>query len=281
MKAYLDYLQYVLSNGVRTKNRTGIDTIACSGYMLVHDMKDGFPLLTTKKMGIRNIASELEMFIKGITSKKFLQDRKNHIWDEWCNPKKVPYGNDEETKAKMTAEDDLGPIYGAQWVNFNGDSEKGNQLKNVIETIKKDPTSRRLIVSAWNPLQLDQMALPPCHLGFELLCYPEQGTMDLIWAQRSVDSGLGLPYDLASYALLLTLICKETGYRPGKIFGMLGNCHIYLNQLDAIKEQLTRTPHKLPTIEITNFTSIWNFYYKDVKLIGYNSEPRLDMPIAV
>lgn len=281
MRAYLDYLQYVLSNGVRTKNRTGIDTIACSGYMLVHDMKDGFPLLTTKKMGIRNIASELEMFIKGITSKKFLQDRKNHIWDEWCNPKKVPYGNDEETKAKMAAEDDLGPIYGAQWVNFNGDSEKGNQLKNVIETIKKDPTSRRLIVSAWNPLQLDQMALPPCHLGFELLCYPEQGTMDLIWAQRSVDSGLGLPYDLASYALLLTLICKETGYRPGKIFGMLGNCHIYLNQLDAIKEQLTRTPHKLPTIEITNFTSIWNFYYKDVKLIGYNSEPRLDMPIAV
>lgn len=281
MRAYLDYLQYVLSNGVRTKNRTGIDTIACSGYMLVHDMKDGFPLLTTKKMGIRNIASELEMFIKGITSKKFLQDRKNHIWDEWCNPKKVPYGNDEETKAKMAAEDDLGPIYGAQWVNFNGDSEKGNQLKNVIETIKKDPTSRRLIVSAWNPLQLDQMALPPCHLGFELLCYPEQGTMDLIWAQRSVDSGLGLPYDLASYALLLTLICKETGYRPGKIFGMLGNCHIYLNQLDAIKEQLTRTPHKLPTIEIPNFTSIWNFYYKDVKLIGYNSEPRLDMPIAV
>jgi len=148
MKAYLDYLQYVLDNGVKTKNRTGIDTIACSGYMLVHDMKDGFPLLTTKKMGIRNIASELEMFIKGITSKKFLQDRKNHIWDEWCNPKKVPYGNDEETKAKMAAEDDLGPIYGAQWVNFNGDSEKGNQLKNVIETIKKDPTSRRLIVSA-------------------------------------------------------------------------------------------------------------------------------------
>ena len=281
MKAYLDYLQYVLDNGVKTKNRTGIDTIACSGYMLVHDMKDGFPLLTTKKMGIKNIASELEMFIKGITSKKFLQDRKNHIWDEWCNPKKVPYGNDEETKAKMAAEDDLGPIYGAQWVNFNGDSEKGNQLKNVIETIKKDPTSRRLIVSAWNPLQLDQMALPPCHLGFELLCYPEQGTMDIIWAQRSVDSGLGLPYDLASYALLLTLICKETGYKPGKVFGMLGNCHIYENQLPMIKEQLTRTPHKLPTIEIENFTSIWNFYYKDVKLIDYTSEPRLDMPIAV
>ena len=281
MKAYLDYLQYVLDNGVKTKNRTGIDTIACSGYMLVHDMKDGFPLLTTKKMGIRSIAAELEMFIKGVTDKTFLQERNCHIWDEWCNPKKVPYGNDAETKAKMVAEPDLGPIYGSQWVSFNGDSKKGNQLKNVIETIKKDPTSRRLIVSAWNPLQLDQMALPPCHLGFELLCYPEQGTMDIIWAQRSVDSGLGLPYDLASYALLLTLICKETGYKPGRVFGMLGNCHIYENQLPMIKEQLTRTPHKLPTIEIENFTSIWNFYYKDVKLINYESEPRLDMPIAV
>lgn len=281
MRAYLDYLQYVLSNGVRTKNRTGIDTIACSGYMLVHDMKDGFPLLTTKKMGIRNIASELEMFIKGITSKKFLQDRKNHIWDEWCNPKKVPYGNDEETKAKMAAEDDLGPIYGAQWVNFNGDSENGNQLKNVIETIKKDPTSRRLIVSAWNPLQLDQMALPPCHLGFELLCYPEQGTMDIIWAQRSCDSFLGVPYDLASYALLLTLICKETGYKPGKVLGMLGNCHIYENHLDVVKEQLTRTPHKLPTIEIENFTSIWNWQYSDVKLLNYESDGKLVGAIAV
>ena len=281
MKAYLDYLQYVLDNGVKTKNRTGIDTIACSGYMLVHDMKDGFPLLTTKKMGIKNIASELEMFIKGITSKKFLQDRKNHIWDEWCNPKKVPYGNDEETKAKMAAEDDLGPIYGAQWVNFNGDSEKGNQLKNVIETIKKDPTSRRLIVSAWNPLQLDQMALPPCHLGFELLCYPEQGTMDIIWAQRSCDSFLGVPYDLASYALLLTLICKETGYKPGKVLGMLGNCHIYENHLDVVKEQLTRTPHKLPTIEIENFTSIWDWKYSDVKLLNYESEGKLVGAIAV
>lgn len=116
--------------------------------MLVHDMKNGFPLLTTKKMGIKNIASELEMFIKGITSKKWLQDRNNHIWDEWCNPQKVPYSNDAETKAKMAAEDDLGPIYGSQWISFNGDSNKGNQLKTLIETIKADPTSRRLLVSA-------------------------------------------------------------------------------------------------------------------------------------
>lgn len=281
MKIYKDYLQHILDNGVMTTNRTGINTLACSGYMLKHDMKDGFPLLTTKKMGIKNIASELEMFIKGIQDKRWLQERNNHIWDEWCNPQKVPYGNDTETKAKMLAEPDLGPIYGSQWVCFNGDSEKGNQLKYVIDTVKKDPTSRRLIVSAWNPLQLDQMALPPCHVGFELLCYPEQGTMDIIWAQRSCDSFLGVPYDLASYALLLTLICKETGYTPGSVYGMLGSCHIYENHFDVVKEQLARPTHKLPTIEIENWKSIWEWEYSDVKLLNYESEARLTGAIAV
>lgn len=281
MKAYLDYLQYVLDNGVMTANRTGVNTLACSGYMLKHDMKDGFPLLTTKKMGIKNIASELEMFIKGIQDKRWLQERNNHIWDEWCNPQKVPYGNDEETKAKMSAEPDLGPIYGSQWVRFNGDADKGNQLKMVIDTIKKDPTCRRLVVSAWNPLQMDQMALPPCHVLFEVLCYPEQGTMDILWFQRSCDSFLGVPYDLASYALLLTLLCKETGYTPGCVYGMLGSCHIYENHLDVVKEQLSRPTHKLPTIEIESWTNIWEWEYSDVKLLNYESEGRLAGAIAV
>lgn len=281
MQAYKDYLQYVLDNGVMTANRTGINTLACSGYMLKHDMKDGFPLLTTKKMRIQNIASELEMFIKGIQDKRWLQERNNHIWDEWCNPQKVPYSNDEETKAKMMAEPDLGPIYGSQWVRFNGDAEKGNQLKTVIETIKKDPTCRRLVVSAWNPLQMDQMALPPCHVLFELLCYPEQGTMDILWFQRSCDSFLGVPYDLASYALLLTLICKETGYTPGSVYGMLGSCHIYENHFDVVKEQLSRPCHKLPTIEIENWTNIWDWQYSDVKLLNYESEGVLKGAIAV
>lgn len=281
MQAYKDYLQYVLDNGVMTANRTGINTLACSGYMLTHDMKDGFPLLTTKKMRIQNIASELEMFIKGIQDKRWLQERNNHIWDEWCNPQKVPYGNDEETKAKMMAEPDLGPIYGSQWVRFNGDAEKGNQLKTVIETIKKDPTCRRLVVSAWNPLQMDQMALPPCHVLFELLCYPEHGTMDILWFQRSCDSFLGVPYDLASYALLLTLICKETGYTPGSVYGMLGSCHIYENHFDVVKEQLSRPCHKLPTIEIENWTNIWEWQYSDVKLLNYESEGVLKGAIAV
>lgn len=281
MKAYLDYLQYILDNGIITKNRTGVDTIACSGYMLVHDMKDGFPLLTTKKMGLKNVASELEMFIKGITSKSWLQERKNHIWDEWCNPQKVPYNNDETTKNKMLIEDDLGKIYGYQWRRFNDNQDTGDQLKTVINTIKKDPTSRRLIISAWNPLQLDEMALPPCVIGYEFICYPETNTIDIIWAQRSVDSFLGLPFDLAEAALFLLLVCKETGYRPGKVIGMLGNCHIYTNCFDQVKEQLKREPYKLPTVEITNWKSIYEWVYTDFILTNYNSYDKLTAAVAV
>ena len=281
MKAYLDYLQYVLDNGVMTANRTGVNTLACSGYMLKHDMKDGFPLLTTKKMGIKNIASELEMFIKGIQDKRWLQERNNHIWDEWCNPQKVPYANDEVTKEKMKLEDDLGKIYGFQWRKFNDNTETGDQLKNVIETIKKDPTSRRLIISAWNPNQLHEMALPPCVIGYEFICYPETNTIDIIWAQRSVDSFLGLPFDFAEAALFLMLVCKETGYTAGKVIGMLGNCHIYQNCIEQVKEQLTRTPHKLPTVEITNWTSIWDWHYTDFELKNYESDGKLPASVAV
>ena len=281
MKAYLDYLQYVLDNGVWTTNRTGVKTLTCSGYMLKHDMKDGFPLLTTKKMGLKNIASELEMFIHGITDKRWLQERGNHIWDERSNPKKVPYANDEETKKKMLEEPDLGPIYGAQWRHFNGDSTKGDQLKAVIDTIKKDPTSRRLIINAWNPLQLDEMALPPCVFFYEFICYPETKTIDIIWGQRSVDSFLGLPFDLSEAALFLILVCKETGYTPGKVIGMLGNCHLYENCIEQVKEQLKREPHKLPTVEITNWKSIWDWHYTDFILKGYTSEGKLTAAVAV
>lgn len=281
MKAYLDYLQYVLDNGIWTTNRTGVKTLTCSGYMLKHDMKDGFPLLTTKKMGLKNIASELEMFINGITDKRWLQERGNRIWNEWANPKKVPYANDEETKKKMLEEPDLGPVYGAQWRHFNGDAIKGDQLKTVIETIKKDPTSRRLIISAWNPLQLDEMALPPCVFFYEFICYPETKTIDIIWGQRSVDSFLGLPFDLSEAALFLMLVCKETGYIPGKVIGMLGNCHIYENCIEQVKEQLKRTPHKLPTVEITNWKSIWDWHYTDFILKDYTSEGKLTAAVAV
>lgn len=281
MRAYLDYLKYVLDNGIWTENRTGVKTLACSGYMLVHDMKDGFPLLTTKKMGLKNIAVELEAFINGITDKRWFQERNNKIWNEWCNPKKVPYANDEETKKKMLEEPDLGAIYGYQWRKFNSNEEKGDQLKYVIDTIKKDPTSRRLIISAWNPLQLDEMALPPCVYNYEFLCYPEAKTIDIIWVQRSVDSFLGLPYDLAEAALFLLLICKETGYNPGKVIGMLGSCHIYENCMEQVKEQLARTPHKLPTVEITNWKSIFDWHYTDFILKDYTCEGKLTAAVAV
>lgn len=283
MKAYLDLLQYVLDNGEHTKNRTGIDTIAVSGYHLKHDMREGFPLLTTKKMGIKSILAELEFFIQGYTDKQWLKDRNCHIWDEWCNPKKVQYATDEDTKAKMAAERDLGKIYGYQWRNFDGNDDfRGtDQLKALIENIKKDPTSRRLIVSAWNPNQLNEMALPPCHLGFEVLCYPESGYIDLIYAMRSNDLFLGCPYNIASYACLLLLIAKETGYTPRYVEAMLGNTHIYVNHLDQVKEQLSREPKKLPTLEITNFTGLFNWKYTDHILTGYDPHPKISADVAI
>lgn len=285
MKQYLDMLQYILDNGEQESNRTGIDTIMVSGYKFEHDMKDGFPLLTSKKMGIKSISAELEMFIKGIQSKKFLQDRKCHIWDEWASGTKVPYGNDPETKAKMAAEDDLGPIYGVQGRRFDDHPELGlkgtDQLKNLIDTIKKDPTSRRLLVSYWNPNQIPEMALPPCHFAYQVLCHPKTKKMDIIWYQRSCDAPLGIPYDLASYALLLTLLCKETGYEPGKVIGMFANLHIYVNQIEGVKEQLKRPTHKLPTLEIKNFTSIFDWKYDDIELKDYEHEDAIKFDIAV
>lgn len=279
MKQYLDLLDRVLTNGKVKHNRTGIDTISTTGQMLQFDMSTGkFPLLTTKKMGLKNICAELEMFIKGNTSKKFLQDRNCHIWDEWCNPEKVPYGHDDETKRKMAAEDDLGFIYGYQWVNFN--SQGYNQLKKAIETLKTNPTDRRMIVSAWNPLQLDKMALPPCHYVFQLVSDGE--TVDLCFNMRSVDSFLGMPYDIASYGMLLTLICKETGLKPGILTGFFADCHIYSNHIEQVKEQLTRTPYESPTVTIpdSNF-SIWDWKYTDFTLDNYNCYPAIKAPVAV
>lgn len=285
MKQYLDMLQRILDEGTWTHNRTGIDTIAMSGMMFEHDMSKGFPVLTTKKIGLKTCFAELEMFIKGIHNKQFLEERNCKIWREWASPTLVPYGHDEETKAKMLAEPELGPIYGFQYRHFDGDwkNDTGgvDQLKGVIETIKKDPTSRRLIVSAWNPKQISEMALPPCHMIYELLVYPDNGTIDLMWFQRSSDFFAGVPFDIASYAMLLTLIAKETGYKPGKLIGFFGSCHIYKNQMDAVKEQLQRTPKELPTIEISNWTDIWSWKYTDFVVNNYNPDPSIKAPIAV
>jgi thymidylate synthase len=256
--------------------------------MFEHDMQEGFPLLTTKKVPFRLVASELEFFIKGITDKNWLRNENNHIWDEWCSPIVVPYGNDEETKKKMLEERELGPIYGYQWRNFGKtyqsyDKEPtGNgidQLKKLVDTLKTNPTDRRMIVSAWNPLDIKHMALPPCHYGFQVTVINDK--LNLLWNQRSVDSALGLPFNIASYGLLLHLLAKEANLKEGKLIGFLGDTHIYVNHIDGLNEQLSRTPTALPKIETENFTSIFDWKYTDTKVIDYKAQPTIKFEIAV
>lgn len=290
MQSYLNIVKKILDEGIEKTDRTGTGTIAIAGAMFEHDMVDGFPLLTTKKMPFKAVTAELEFFIKGITDKQWLIDRKCHIWDEWCNPKKVAYAHDEETKKKMAEERDLGAIYGFQWRHFNAPyqnydsdySDQGiDQLKKIIETIKINPSDRRMLVMAWNPCMLDQMALPPCHYGFQITVL--DGKINLLWNQRSVDTMLGLPFNIASYATLLHLLAKETGLKEGKLVGFLADVHIYKNHLEGAKEQLTRDPnkYKLPTIQTNNFKSIFDWQYTDTELIGYESYDRISFPIAV
>jgi thymidylate synthase len=287
MKAYLDIIQKILDEGELKENRTGIDTVAVAGAFFEHDMSKGFPLLTTKKVPFRLVASELEFFIKGLTDKNWLIERSNHIWDEWCSSDKVPYGNDEETKAKMKKERELGPIYGWQWRHFGGqytsfDKETTSgidQLKNIVKKLKEDPNDRRMIVSAWNPTDIKRMALPPCHYAFQVTVI--NGKLNLLWNQRSVDSALGLPFNIASYALLLHLLAKEAGLEEGKLVGFLADTHLYVNQLEGVEEQLKRRPYPLPKIETENFTSIFDWKYKDSKIVDYESHSTIKFEIAV
>ncbi len=281
MKQYLNLLNHILEDGVKKTTRTGVDTLWTFGNIFEFDMSSGrFPLLTTKRMGCKTIFAELEMFIKGIHSKKFLNERNCHIWDAWANPMKVPYGTDEETKSRMREEDDLGPIYGSQWVNWNG--EGINQLRDVIDRLKKDTNDRRLIVTAWNPSQLNQMALPPCHFCFQLASDGTQ--LSLAWSQRSVDAPVGLPFNIASYGMLLLLICQETGLKPGKLVGFFGDTHIYIDQIDGVLEEITRTPRQLPIIKITNTFEGWkieDWKYTDFELSEYNPYEPIKIPVAI
>lgn len=290
MRAYLDIVKKVLTQGKDKPDRTGVGTLAVAGIIFEHDMSQGFPLLTTKKMPFRLIASELEFFIKGITDKQWLIDRHNHIWDEWANPQKAPYGHDEAAKQKMLQERDLGPIYGYQWRHFNHPyqgydqdyTQQGyDQLKKLVETLKNNPHDRRMLVSAWNPLQMDQMALPPCHYGFQVTVIDRH--LNLLWNQRSVDTMLGLPFNIASYALLLHLLAKESGFAEGKLVGFLADVHIYKNHLAGAREQLQRDPAKypLPQIRTDNFKSIFDWQHTDTQLLNYYSYPSIKFEIAV
>jgi thymidylate synthase len=295
MKTYLNLVNRILTEGELRPNRTGIDTLAIPGAVIEHDMSEGFPLLTTKHMFYKGVRAELEFFIKGITDKKWLQDRGVHIWDEWCRPDKVPYSNnDSKQQAKMREERDLGPVYGWQWRNFGakypsvfsdltiGTPCNGNgrdQLATVVKSIKETPDNRRMIVSAWNPVDMPQMALPPCHWGFEVLVINRK--LHLLWNIRSVDVALGMPFNIASYATLLHLLAKEGNYEEGKLVGFCGDTHIYVNHLDGLKEQLTREPYSLPKIITENFKSVFDWQYTDTRLENYQHHPKIHFDIAI
>ncbi|MCD4812482.1 thymidylate synthase [bacterium] len=283
MKQYLELVKKVLTEGDVKQNRTGVKALSLAGAMLQHDMADGFPLLTTKKMAFKSVRVELEFFIKGLTDKNWLKERGCHIWDEWCSPDHIPEGTpDEERKRIQMEENDLGPVYGFQWRHFgqSDDVKKGvDQLAQVVETLKTNPQDRRMLVSAWNPLALPHQALPPCHVLFHLVVIGNK--LNLTWFQRSCDLMLGIPFNLASYAILLHLLAKEAGLKEGMVTGMLSDVHIYENHIEGAKEQLKREPLSLPRIETKSFISIFDWQYDQTELVDYQSHPKIVFPIAV
>ena len=265
MKQYLDLIQRVLDEGVRKEDRTGTGTISVFGHQMRFDLSEGFPLLTTKKMFTRGIIEELLWFISGSTNKKILQEKNVHIWDSW---------GDDETG-------ELGPIYGHQWrawQDYNGGSI--DQLMQAVDTIKHNPDSRRIIVCSWNVAQIDQMGLPPCHCFFQF--YVADGKLSLQLYQRSADIFLGVPFNIASYALLLMMMAQVTGLKPGTFVHTLGDAHIYLNHLDQVRLQLSREPLALPTMEINpEVDDIRNFKITDFTLKDYQCHPAIKGEVSV
>jgi len=267
MKNYLETLQYIMANGEDRTDRTGTGTRSVFGYQMKFNLKEGFPLLTTKKIHLRSLIIELLWFLRGDTNVKFLQDHGVTIWDEWADAK----GN-------------LGPVYGKQWRDFGGleGYHKGiDQIANVIEMIKNRPDGRRHIVSAWNPAEVDKMALPPCHTLFQFYVHTD-GRLDCHLYARSIDTFLGLPFNIASYALLTQIVAQVCGLTPGTLIISFGDIHIYKNHFDQVAEQLTRTPKSLPKMIINpEVKDILAFKYEDFKLEGYDPDPSIKAPIAV
>lgn len=299
MQVYLDIVRDVIDKGEWKGNRTGIRTKTIANAIFSHDMANGFPLLTTKKMPLRVIVVELEGFIKGITSKKWYQDRNCHIWDEWANPtsaksyfehhkniagypEPLEYTS-ENQKISQKLCDDLGPIYGYQWRRFgqaydeddNGVTERYDQFKTIVDTLHNNPDDRRMVCSAWNPIQIEKMALPPCHMLWGLVHV--NGTLNMYWVQRSCDLMLGVPFNIASYALLLELFCRETNMKPGNLTGLLADCHIYENQLEGAYKQLDRLPRTLPGVYIDsqNDFDIFEWTHQNVQLLNYNPHEKI------
>ncbi len=264
MRQYLDLMQYVLDNGVRKEDRTGTGTISIFGYQMRFDLGEGFPALTTKKLHLRSIIHELLWFLQGDTNIRYLHENKVSIWDEWA---------DENG--------DLGPVYGHQWRSWPApDGRKIDQISRVVELIKNNPDSRRMIVNAWNVAEVERMALPPCHTFFQF--YVTNNRLSCQLYQRSADVFLGVPFNIASYALLNMMMAQVTGLEPGEFIHTFGDAHLYTNHLDQARLQLSRAPRPLPNMEINPAVKdIFGFRYEDFNLVNYDPHPHIKAKVAV
>lgn len=283
MKQYHDLLEKVLREGTLQNNRTGIKTYSIVGEMLSFDMKDGFPAITTKKLAFNAVKGELLGFLRGYTSAADFRKLGCNIWNANANENEAWLNN-----PARKGEDDLGCIYGSNWINFNG--EGVNQIKNALSEIVNNPTSRRIRVTAWNPLKLDQMALPPCHTDFQFYVNVETRELSMTMNQRSCDLFLGIPFNIASYALLLHIVAEATGYTPRHLKMFLGDIHIYENHVEQVKEQLSRTEFKLPQLHIKHWNEdfdismygwIQSIEPDDIELDAYLSHQSISAPMAV
>ena len=288
MKQYLDLIRKVLNEGTKKEDRTWTGTISYFGYQMRFNLEDGFPLVTTKKVHLKSIIHELLWFIHGDTNIKYLVDNGVSIWNDWPYKKytespEFSGESMEEFVEKIKNDDefakkwgDLGPVYGKQWRNFEG----VDQLKNIIDEIKRNPDSRRLIVSSWNPKEVPNMALPPCHSLYQF--YVIDGKLSLQLYQRSGDIFLGIPFNIASYALLLMMVAKVTGLKPGTFVHTIGDAHIYLNHIEQVNLQLSREPFPLPKMIIHRDTdNIEDFKYEDFELVDYQCHGRIKGAVAV
>lgn len=283
MKQYHDLLEKVLREGVLQNNRTGIKTYSIVGEMLSFDMQDGFPAITTKKLAFNAVKGELLGFLRGYTSAADFRKLGCNIWNQNANENEAWLNN-----PVRKGEDDLGVIYGSQWTNYNG--EGVNQIKNALDLIANDPTSRRIRVTAWNPLKLNEMALPPCHTDFQFYVNVETRELSMTMNQRSCDLFLGIPFNIASYALLLHIVAEATGYIPRHLKMFLGDVHIYENHVEQVKEQLSREEFKLPQLHIKKWNEefdismydwIQSLEPNDIELDGYLSHQPISAPMAV
>jgi thymidylate synthase len=264
MRQYLDLIERILSRGTVKQDRTGTGTLSMFGHQMRFDLREGFPLTTTKKLHLKSIVYELLWFLSGDTNIKYLNDHGVTIWNEWAD-----------------GAGELGPVYGKQWRSWRGpDGGVIDQIADVIASIRRDPNSRRLIVTAWNPADLDRMALPPCHCMFQF--YVAEGRLSCQLYQRSADVFLGVPFNIASYALLTLMLAQVTGLAAGEFVHTLGDAHLYLDHLEQAKLQLTRTPRPLPTMRINPAaTDLFAFRYEDFLLEGYDPHPHIKAKVAV